>query len=235
MDWYDWHRGYDESIALKRRLETVRQHIAAALDAAPAGPLRVLSICAGDGRDLIGALRDHPRRHDVTATLVERDPRLVEQGLALSLAAGLGARVHFNCADATRSDVYRGGIPCHVTLACGVIGNLAPDTTRAFVRLASAVCATGGSLIWTRLLSANNGMTHAPVVRRLLAGAGFEEVRADVVEADDRNPERLMREFGAGRSLVASHVRRALPAELPRGELFKFVGFQTLVEESVKR
>lgn len=235
MDWYEWHRGYDESTALKRRLETVQRHIATALDVAPIGPLRVLSICAGDGRDLIGALRDHPRLNDVTATLVELDPRLVEQGRALAFAAGLGGRVHFNCADVTRSDTYQGEAPCQLTLACGVIGNVAPDTTPALIRLASAVCDTGGSLIWTRLLSANNGASHTPVVRRLLARAGFEEVRADVVDADGGNPERLTNEFGAGRFLVASHVHRAIPGELPRGELFKFVGFKALLKESLNR
>jgi hypothetical protein len=235
VDWYEWHRGYEESTALKRRLETVRRHIAAALDVAPIGPLRILSICAGDGRDLIGALRDHPRRNDVTATLVELDCRLVERGHALAVAAGLGARVHFNCADATHSDSYQRGARCQLTLACGVIGNIAPETTPAFIRLASAVCDTGGRLIWTRLLSANNGASHMPVVRRLLAGAGFAEVRADVVEADDGDAEHLTNEFGAGRFLVASHVHRATPAELPRGELFKFVGFKALPTESMNR
>jgi hypothetical protein len=232
MDWYDWHRGYDESTALKRRLETVRRHIVDGLDRAPSGLLRVLSICAGDGRDLIGALRDHPRRNDVTATLVELDPRLVKRGRALATSAGLEAQVRFDCADATRSDTYDGRVPSQLTVACGVIGNLSPATRPAFVRLASAVCALDGSLIWTRLLSANDGATCAPLIRRLLAGAGFEEVRADVVDGDDANPEHLTNEFGAGRCLVASHVQRAAPAALPRGELFKFVGFKALLEES---
>ena len=122
------------------------------------------------------------------------------------------------------------------SLAASGSGNLAPDTTPAFIRLASAVCDTGGSLIWTRLLSASNGASHTPVVRRLRpAEAGFEEVRADVVDADDGNPEHLRNEFGAGRFLVASHVHRVGPAELPRGELFKFVGFKALLKESMNR
>jgi hypothetical protein len=234
VDWYDWHRGYDESTALKRRLEMVRQHIVDALDRAPIGPLRVLSICAGDGRDLIGALRDHPRRNDVTATLLELDPRLVEQGRILATAAGLEDQVHCDCADATQGDTYERRVPCQLTLACGVVGNVSPETRPALVRLASAVCASGGSFIWTRLLSANEGETSAPLFRQLLAGAGFEEVRADVVDADDGNPEQMTNEFGAGRCLVASHVQRAplAPIPLPRGELFKFVGFKTLLQES---
>jgi Putative methyltransferase len=235
MDWYAWHRGYDESTALKRRLETVQRHIVDALDRAPTGPLRILSICAGDGRDLIGALRTHPRRNDATGTLVELNPRLVEQGRTLAVAANLSDRVRFDCADATRRDTYETRVPCQLALACGVIGNLAPDTTPAFIRLASAVCDTGGSLIWTRLLSANNGASHTPIVRRLLADAGFEEVRADVVDADDGDPAHLRNEFGAGRFLVASHVHRVGPTELPWGEPFKFVGYKALLEESKNR
>ena len=42
-----------------------------ALDEAPAGPLRVISLCAGQGRDLIEVLAEHPRRGDVRARLVE--------------------------------------------------------------------------------------------------------------------------------------------------------------------
>jgi hypothetical protein len=33
----------------------------------------VISLCAGQGRDLLGVLADHPRREDVRARLVELD------------------------------------------------------------------------------------------------------------------------------------------------------------------
>jgi hypothetical protein len=75
-DWYTWHRDYDEpGTALARRLVAVQDQIRTALDAAPPGPLHAISLCAGQGRDLIGVLAHHPRRHDVTARLVELDPR----------------------------------------------------------------------------------------------------------------------------------------------------------------
>ena len=61
-DWVAWHDAYDDPGApLAQRLVAVQAQIAAALDGAPPGPLRAVSICAGQGRDLIGVLREHPR------------------------------------------------------------------------------------------------------------------------------------------------------------------------------
>ena len=55
--WQDWHRAYDDPDSpLARRLAIVQQCIADALDAAPPGPVRVISMCAGEGRDLLGVL-----------------------------------------------------------------------------------------------------------------------------------------------------------------------------------
>jgi hypothetical protein len=79
VDWQAWHDDYDVSDSpLYRRLLTVQAHVRAALDTAPSGPLRVVSGCAGQGRDLLDVLAEHPRREDVTARLVElgrRSPR----------------------------------------------------------------------------------------------------------------------------------------------------------------
>ena len=73
--WVQWHERYeDPDSGLSRRLRLVRRHVAEALDTAAPGPVRVLSLCAGEGRDLLGVLPGHPRREDVTATLVELEP-----------------------------------------------------------------------------------------------------------------------------------------------------------------
>src|SRR6185503_4264281 len=78
-DWRAWHEAYDHrGSPLARRLAVVQQCIAAALDAAPAGPIRVVSMCAGQGRDLLGVLPDHPRRADMAGRRVEVDPRTVD-------------------------------------------------------------------------------------------------------------------------------------------------------------
>jgi hypothetical protein len=71
VDWQTWHDAYDlPDSALWRRLRTVQARVRAALDTAPLGPLRVISVCAGQGRDLLDVLDEHPRRDDVAARLV---------------------------------------------------------------------------------------------------------------------------------------------------------------------
>ena len=56
-DWVEWHRDYDDpGSLLSRRLELVQRHLRAELDHAPAGDIRLISLCAGQGRDVIGAV-----------------------------------------------------------------------------------------------------------------------------------------------------------------------------------
>jgi hypothetical protein len=75
-DWYAWHDRYDDPrTGLARRLVLVQDRVRVALDEAPPGPLRAISLCAGQGADLIVPLSSHQRRGDVTARLVELDPR----------------------------------------------------------------------------------------------------------------------------------------------------------------
>jgi len=61
-DWHEWHAAYDNpDSGLARRLSWVQDRIRAALDAAPAGQVRAISLCAGQGRDLIGALAEYQK------------------------------------------------------------------------------------------------------------------------------------------------------------------------------
>jgi len=76
-DWTAWHEAYaDPSSSLTRRLTVVRCRIGQALDElAPRAPVQVLSLCAGDGRDVLPALSVRPVAG--TVTLVELDADLV--------------------------------------------------------------------------------------------------------------------------------------------------------------
>lgn len=149
-DWYVWHEQYnDPQTGLARRLEMVRDRIRAALDEAPPGPLRAISLCAGQGTDLIGALAGHPRRGDVTARLVELDPR--NTGVARRLAAEAGLTgVEVVTADASLAGQYADMVPADLVLVCGLFGNVTDADIEAMAGYCTQLCATGGTVIWTR-------------------------------------------------------------------------------------
>jgi hypothetical protein len=131
MDWHAWHDDYDKpGTPLARRLAAVQDQIRVALDAAPPGPLHAISLCAGQGRDLIGALARHPRRDDVTARLVEINPRNAAAAREGAEAASL-AGVEVVTADAALTDQYAGMVPAYLVLTCGMFGNMTDGGGRA--------------------------------------------------------------------------------------------------------
>src|SRR5436305_2938117 len=126
-DWHAWHERYDEPDSqLARRLVVVQDRIARFLDAAPPGDIRVLSMCAGQGRDLLGVLEHHPRRSDVSALLVELDPRNASAAREHAARAGL-SRVEVVTGDAALTDHYVSHAPADLVMACGVFGNITPE------------------------------------------------------------------------------------------------------------
>lgn len=146
QDWAQWHEAYDDPASnLSARLAVVQARIREVVSAAPSGPIRVISLCAGDGRDLIGALIDHPRRADVRARLVELDPALAERGRP---AAWDG--IEFVVGDAAQTDRYADAVPADLVLLCGVFGNVSDDDVAQTVRATPEFCAAGGAVIWTR-------------------------------------------------------------------------------------
>jgi len=90
VDWVSWHYAYDDAgSSLGRRLRMVQDRISEALSDAPPGRIRVVSVCAGQGRDLLGVLPEHPRRDDVVARLVELDTSNVVHARTAAELAGL--------------------------------------------------------------------------------------------------------------------------------------------------
>ncbi|MDX6235764.1 MAG: hypothetical protein QOG10_579 [Kribbellaceae bacterium] len=62
-DWLEWHARYDDQDSpLSRRLQAVQRGIRGHLEARPDQPVRAISACAGQGRDLIEVLASHPAR-----------------------------------------------------------------------------------------------------------------------------------------------------------------------------
>ena len=149
-DWAAWHEAYDNPDSpLAQRLLAVQARISEALDQAPAGPIRAVSICAGQGRDLIDVLREHPRRRDVAARLVELDPRNAAAARQRAAAAGL-AQVEVVTGDAAQTGAYAGLIPAGLVLACGVFGNITDGDVARTIRCCAGLCAPGGTVVWTR-------------------------------------------------------------------------------------
>src|SRR6476660_2079079 len=149
-DWYAWHGDYtDPASGLSARLRTVQERVRAELDRLPPGPLRVVSMCAGQGHDLLGVLVDHPRRDDVSALLVEYDPRNVAAARVAVADAGLTA-VRIVEGDAGLVDAYAGYAPADLVLACGVFGNVSDADIRRTVDACRGLCRRDGAVIWTR-------------------------------------------------------------------------------------
>lgn len=121
--WVRWHGEYgDERSSLSRRLAVVQRRLRQALDDAPAGRVRTMSMCAGQGRDVLGVLVDHPRALDVTARLVELDPDLVTEARSATKKAHLRG-VEIVDGDAACSVLHEGVVPANVVLsaACWAI------------------------------------------------------------------------------------------------------------------
>jgi putative methyltransferase len=172
-DWEAWHHDYDQpGSPLHRRLLVVQALIAEALERVPAGPISVVSLCAGQGRDLLGVLVDHPRRGDVTARLVELDPRNAEVARARARAAGLDA-VEVVTGDAGLSDAYVGAVPADLVVACGIFGNVSDDDIAGTIAALPQLCAPAATVLWTRRRHPPDA---TPGIRARFEAAGFAEL-----------------------------------------------------------
>ncbi|MFI6677647.1 methyltransferase [Kribbella sp. NPDC050470] len=180
MDWHRWHGDYDvPGSFLARRLEVVQAQLRLALDAAPPGPLTVVSLCAGEGRDLLEVLPAHPRRDDVRARLVELDPRSTAVAAEAIRVTGL-TDVEVVEGDAALTDQYRGLVPADVVLACGVFGNVVDADIERIVETCRQLSKTGGTVIWTRHRGAPD---RVPAICGWFEERGFERVFVSDPEA----------------------------------------------------
>jgi hypothetical protein len=58
-----WHDQYeDPDSPLAGRLRIVQRRLDELLTAAPPGPIRLISMCAGQGRDVLGVVPMHKRK-----------------------------------------------------------------------------------------------------------------------------------------------------------------------------
>ena len=206
-DWADWHAAYDDpSSPLAARLERVQAHLRRALDEAPAGPVRLVSLCAGQGRDVIGVLPGHARRRDVSAVLIESDERNVAAAGQRAAEAGL-PEVQVRQADASRVSQFADVLPADVLLLCGIFGNISARDIQRTVAAAPALCSNGATVIWTRHRRAPD---LTPDVRAWFGASGFDEVAFEAIETSTL--------VGVG----VNRLRQAPAAGLPDEPLFNF-------------
>ncbi|TDC58873.1 SAM-dependent methyltransferase [Micromonospora sp. KC207] len=206
-DWQAWHEPYaDENSPLSRRLRLVRRAITAWLDERPGEPLTVVSACAGQGHDVVGALATRADAHRVRATLLEYDSRNVTAARAAATRAGL-ANVDVRRADAGRLSSYAGVVPADLVLMAGVFGNVGDYDVRRTVAALPQLCAGGATVIWTRTRRAPD---LTPALRNWLQDAGF-------AERSFHAPDGVLFSVGAHRF---TGVPRPLDAS---GTLFTFV------------
>jgi hypothetical protein len=179
-DWQAWHDIYDEPGGpLARRLAAVQGLLAAALDDAPAGPITLISVCAGQARDVLGVVPGHARAADVRGRLVEldeRNARIARDGLRAAGLTGLDVVE----ADAGTTDAYAGVAPADVVLVCGVFGNVTDTDIRRTVAGLPALCRPGTTVLWTRHRRAPD---LTPALRGWFAEESFREL--DIVAPRD--------------------------------------------------
>jgi hypothetical protein len=177
IDWARWHDEYDDpNSPLAARLEIVVDETRQAITRAVDGPVRLVSICAGQGRDVVAALDGHPRRDDVSALLVEQNGENVEAARARVAAAGL-ANVSVLQADGSLADTYASHVPANVVLICGVFGSVANAEIRRAIHLLPRLCAPSATVIWTRYCIPWKGAPDlTPTIREWFRAAGFAEL-----------------------------------------------------------
>lgn len=213
MDWRAWHEDYaDPESALGRRLLVVQRLLGRALDDAPPGSVRVISVCAGQGRDLIGVLAGHRRREQVTARLVELDEDNARRARAAAREADL-EQVEVLTADASITDAYSGAVPADLVLLCGVFGNISQTDIANTIANLPHLSAPAASVIWTRH---RHPPDLTPYIRETFAREGFAELAFE-----DSPP------FGVGVNRL-----NAPPKPFERDvRLFEFVGYDVLEPE----
>jgi hypothetical protein len=149
-DYVGWHDDYERlGSPLHLRLVVVRDLLAGVLDELPEGPVRVISVCAGQGHDVVSVARRHRRGSDLVGRLVERDPHNAAAARAAIGTAGLRGLEVLE-ADAGSSDAYAGVCPADVVLVCGVLGNIPDDEIERTLKFLPRLCAAGAWVVWTR-------------------------------------------------------------------------------------
>ena len=191
-DYLHWHDAYEQpGSPLHRRLQIVIRLIRRAFDDLPPGPIRVVSLCAGQGADLLGAADGHPQRaHDLTGRMVELNRQRRACAVADRRARGSSA---CRSSKATRPRRTPMRVRCRPT-SCWPAASSATSASRDIertIRFLPALCAPGAWVVWTRHPRDEELFER---LQRWLVEVGLQPI--EVVVADDTT-------FGVGANRLA--------------------------------
>jgi len=181
-DYLKWHDAYDDPASdLSWRLRQVQAYIRSALDQIR-GQATVLSLCAGDGRDVLQVLAERDDSSRIQTTLIELHPVLAQRAREFAAASRL-ENVVVRTLDAGNTAAYAGAVPADLVIIMGIFGNVSDDDVRRTIMTAPQLCRPGATLLWSRATNDANSLVHG-----VLAAAGFVEL--DYREFDQDEGER---------------------------------------------
>jgi hypothetical protein len=197
-DYQLWHKEYDDPRSdLSWRLRTVQGYIRETLNE-HRGPFRVLSLCSGDGRDLIDVLAERDNSEPVSATLVELHPDIAQQARERARRAGL-RQIEVRTTDGGLTDAYTDVVPADLVLLVGIFGNVCDEDVKRTVDAAPQLCRPAGTLIWSR---GREQEDLNDVIRAWFGEAHFTELDYAALDTGSRPALGAMRYDGAARELV---------------------------------
>ncbi len=179
-DYKQWlHRYDDPGSALSWRLRTVQEWLRNDLNSRP-GPIDIVSVCAGDGRDIIDVLQSRHDADRVNVVLLEAHPGVADLARQRARDAGLD-NVDVHTCDAALTSSYVGAVPADIVLLVGLLGNMSHDDVSTTIATTPQMCRDGATLIWSRGRDRDDINEQ---VRREFTAVGF--IEHDYAESDQR-------------------------------------------------
>jgi hypothetical protein len=136
---------------------------------------RVLSLCAGDGRDVLPVVARLPPERRPELVLVEIDPTLAAAAERRAMEAGVAATVV--AGDAGLASTWQDVGPVDLLMLCGIFGNISEADIRTTINASRGMLTDGGRVIWTRGCFADQDLR--PQIRQWFEEAGLVEVTFD--------------------------------------------------------
>jgi hypothetical protein len=175
-DYVQWHQAYDDPDSdLSRRLAVVQAHLQDRLDATP-GPIRVLSVCSGDGRDILGVLAGRPDRDRVSGVLLELHEGVAALARKRIDDLGLAGKLDVRTVDAGLSDSYADAVPADIVLLVGIFGNIQPPEIKALIDTVPQLARPGALVLWSRGRSVPGGGGRTSEIAEWVLEAGCTEI-----------------------------------------------------------